>query len=61
MKNKGKVVSRSMILEHAWDGDADPFSNSIETHIGNLRKKIKTKEKFIKTVPGRGYMVGGIF
>jgi DNA-binding response OmpR family regulator len=60
MKNEGRVVSRSMILEHVWDGEADPFSNSIETHIANLRKKIN-KDKFIKTISGRGYMIGGNF
>ena len=60
MKNPGRVVSRGMILEHVWDEDADPFSNAIETHVLNLRKKIDphNKDIFIKTVPGRGYMVG---
>jgi DNA-binding response OmpR family regulator len=59
MKNPGSVVSRATILEHVWDGSADPFSNSIETHISNLRKKIdaKNKNRFIKTVPGRGYII----
>ena len=59
MKNPGKVISRGMILEHVWDENADPFSNALETHILNLRKKIDPSNKniFIKTVPGRGYMV----
>jgi two-component system, OmpR family, response regulator len=60
MKHAGKVVSRGDILEHVWDDSADPFSNSIETHIMNLRKKIdrRNKDAFIHTVPGRGYIVG---
>ena len=59
MKNKGQVVSRSMILEHVWDSDVDPFSNTIESHISNLRKKFKGGKGsgFIKTVSGRGYKV----
>jgi len=60
MKNTGKVISRGMILEHVWDDSADQFSKSIETHIMNLRKKIDPSDKdaFIRTVPGRGYIVG---
>ena len=60
MRNRGRVVSRGMILEHVWDGEGDPFSNAIETHIVNLRKKIDTGHdvKFIHTVPGRGYQFG---
>lgn len=59
MKNHGKVVSRAMILDHVWDSNADPFSNTIETHIANIRKKIDAgdKNKLIKTIPGRGYMI----
>jgi DNA-binding response OmpR family regulator len=59
MKHPGKVVSRGDILEHAWDGQADQFSKSIETHILNIRKKLdpKDREAFIHTVPGRGYIV----
>ncbi len=61
MKHPGKVVSRSDIVEHVWDESADQFSKSIETHIMNLRKKIDPRDKdaFIRTVPGRGYIVGG--
>ena len=60
MKNPHTVISRAMILEHVWDESGDPFSSAIETHIMNLRKKIdpKNKDRFIKTVSGRGYMIG---
>lgn len=60
-KNKGTIVSRGMIMEHVWNIDADPFSNTIETHIGTLRKKLRpnqrSKKQFIVTVPGRGYKI----
>ena len=60
MKNAGRVVSRGMILEHVWDDGADQFSKSINMHIANLRRKIDPQNKgiFIRTIPGRGYMVG---
>lgn len=55
-RNKGLVISRSMLLEHVWDGESDPFSNTIEAHILNLRKKLDTGyKKLIHTIPGRGY------
>lgn len=59
MKNQGAVVSRASIMEHVWDVNADPFSNTIETHILNLRKKIDIGKgkKLICTIPGRGYKI----
>ena len=59
MRNVGIVQSRAMILEHVWDRNADPFSNTIESHILSLRKKIDTAhhKKLIHTVPGRGYVL----
>lgn len=54
--HKNTVVSRGQILEHVWDMSIDPFSNTIETHIMNLRHKLKdTKRMLISSVPGRGY------
>lgn len=59
MKNKGKVISRIMIMEHVWSSDSDPFSNTIEAHIRNLRKKLNTgdKDNLIYNIPGRGYKI----
>jgi DNA-binding response OmpR family regulator len=55
----GTVVSRGAIMEHIWDINLDPFSNTIETHILNLRKKIDNppRKKLIHSVPGRGYKI----
>lgn len=57
LRNKGKVITRGTILEHAWDINADPFSNSLETHITSLRRKLKQipGKKLIHTFHGRGY------
>ncbi|MDD5726063.1 MAG: response regulator transcription factor [Patescibacteria group bacterium] len=59
MRNQGQVLSRSTILEHVWDMNADPFTNTIETHILNLRRKIEcnNKRKLIHTVSGVGYKI----
>lgn len=59
LKHCGEVLSRGMIFEHVWDINADPFSNTIETHIRSLRRKLeyKNQKKIIKTIPGRGYKI----
>lgn len=59
MRRKGAAVSRGAILEHVWDMNADPFSNTLESHILNIRKKIAAKGKspLIQTVPGVGYKI----
>jgi DNA-binding response OmpR family regulator len=56
MINPGRVLSRREIMEHIWDENADPFSNTIEVHIMNLRKKLEQYgHNLIFTVPNRGY------
>jgi DNA-binding response OmpR family regulator len=57
VRNQDAVLSRSMIMEHVWDMSVDPFSNTIESHILSLRKKIDLPgtNKLIQTVPSRGY------
>ncbi len=56
-RNYGYVVSRSRIIENVWDMNADLFSNSIEVHVFNLRRKINLRghTPLIHTVSGRGY------
>lgn len=59
LRNQGIVLSRGMILEHVWNMDTDPFSNTIEAHVLSLRKKIDIagKRKLIQTISGRGYTI----
>lgn len=61
MQHEGTVLSRGMILEHVWDMSVDIFSNTIESHILSLRKKIgdTAGHRLIVTVPGRGYKIEG--
>lgn len=57
-QQKGNVVTRGHIMDKVWHTDIDPFSNTIETHVRNLRMKIKDKnQKIIKTIQGYGYMI----
>ena len=48
-------VDRLDLLDHVYEGDADPDSNSLEVIVGRLRKKIGAA--LIETVRGRGYRV----
>ena len=57
MLRKGVVVDRLDLLDHVYEGDADPDSNSLEVIVGRLRKKIGAER--IETVRGRGYRVVG--
>ena len=55
MMHKGKVVSRTELIEHIYDQDFDKDSNTIEVFIGRLRKKLGVE--IIQTVRGLGYSV----
>ena len=58
MSQRGRVVSRMAILEHIWGVNADPLTNTIETHIVNLRTKLGDRQKeLIHTVVGLGYKI----
>ncbi len=57
MRNAGITISRDKILDSLWDFDFDSFSNVVDVHMKNLRKKVdgNYKEKLIETVFGIGY------
>lgn len=56
MQHNGIVLTRGMLLEHVWDMSIDIFSNTIESHVRSLRKKLGDDNKeYIQTVSGRGY------
>lgn len=57
LRNPGMVLSRNMILEHVWDTNADPFTNTVDVHVRLLRKKLEdnSDDKLIRTVHGMGY------
>lgn len=58
MRNKGKVLNRLTILENVWDQNANAFTNTVDVHISQLRKKLNSEEdKYIHTVPCTGYFL----
>lgn len=59
MRNQGVVLSRAILMEHVWTADSDPFSNTVEAHMRNLRKKINVgnRRDLIANMPGHGYIM----
>jgi len=59
LRNSGRVVTRSMLLEHVWDFHFDPRTNVVETHISRLRQKVDKgfPVELIQTVRGMGYVI----
>lgn len=59
MRHAGVVMSRAALMEHVWTADSDPFSNTIEAHFRNLRKKLNngSEKDMIVNIAGRGYLL----
>jgi DNA-binding response OmpR family regulator len=57
MVNPGVVLSQEQLLEHVWDENADPFTNTVRVTVGTLRRKLVVADEPqpIETVVGRGY------
>ncbi|SDP69464.1 two component transcriptional regulator, winged helix family [Phyllobacterium sp. OV277] len=60
MQHANEVVTRSMLLEAAWDYDFEPKGNIVDMHIHRLRKKLNSgfNDPILHTVPGAGYLMG---
>lgn len=58
IRNQGKVVSKTMIMEHVWDYNFDPQTNVVEAKISKLRSKLSelTSINYIYTIKGLGYV-----
>jgi two-component system copper resistance phosphate regulon response regulator CusR len=59
LRNSGRPVTRSLIIEHVWDIHFDSVSNVVEVHVNSLRNKIDRgfSPPLIHTVRGVGYML----
>ena len=55
IRNRNQLINRNQILEHVWDRNVDIFSNIVDTHIKNLRKKLGRNGTAIESVYGEGY------
>jgi len=61
LRNKERVVSKIMIMEHVWDYNFDPMTNVVEARICKLRDKVDKgfETKLIHTIRGAGYVLRG--
>jgi len=59
MRNAGKVVTKTMILEHVWDYSFDPQTNVVDVLVHRLRSKVDKDfpQKMIHTIRGIGYVL----
>ncbi len=59
LRNAGRVVSKTMIMEHVWDYSFDPQTNVVESRIYKLREKVDKgfPVKLVHTVRGVGYVI----
>jgi two-component system OmpR family response regulator len=59
MRNSGRPLTKSLIIEHVWDIHFDSVSNVVEVHINSLRNKIDRgfEPPLIHTVRGVGYLL----
>jgi two-component system copper resistance phosphate regulon response regulator CusR len=59
MRNRGRPLSRTMIVEHVWDMDYDGLTNIVDVYIRHLRSKIDDRfpVRLIHTVRGIGYLI----
>lgn len=58
-RNAGRVVTRSMIMDHVWKVRIDPATNVVDVHIYRLRSKvdIEGEQPLIRTLRGVGYVL----
>ena len=61
MSNAGRVLSRTMIIEHVWDQSFDGITNIVDVYVRHLRNKVDDpyQQKLIRTIRGVGYAIGG--
>jgi two-component system OmpR family response regulator len=59
LRHAGRVVSKTMILEHVWDYHFDPQTNVVDVLVCRLRSKVERAcpEKLIQTIRGVGYVL----
>jgi two-component system OmpR family response regulator len=57
VRNEGRIVSRTMLLQHVWDLHFDPSTNIIDVYVGRVRRKVDDQQAYplIHTVRGVGY------
>jgi two-component system OmpR family response regulator len=61
MRNAGRAVTRTMLLENVWNLHFDPRTNIVETHMSRLRAKVDRGfgGELLRTIRGTGYVLRG--
>jgi two-component system OmpR family response regulator len=59
VRNRGKIVSKTMIMDQVWGYDFNPSTNVVESRISRLRDKVERdfEMPLIKTIRGAGYVI----
>ena len=60
LQNQNRVLTREQLLNRVWGYDFDGESRTVDVHIRTLRQKLGEYGKYIETVRGVGYKIGGI-
>lgn len=61
LRHQGEIVSQEALLEHVWDMQTNPLTNTVRVHINSLRRKLEDIAEtpgYIETIIGQGYRVG---
>ena len=59
LRHRGQVLSRTRIYDHVWSERYDGYSNTLEVHVKELRRKLEAHgDRLIHTLRGRGYLLG---
>ena len=59
VRNEGRAVPQEELLEHIWDENTNPFTQTVKVHMNNLRRKLNDGfgEQLIETIRGKGYVL----
>src|SRR5947209_6869366 len=61
LRHIGEIVSQEALLEHVWDMQTNPLTNTVRVHINSLRRKLEDMvetPRYIETIINQGYRLG---
>ena len=61
LRHQREIVSQEALLEHVWDMQVNPLTNTVRVHVNSLRRKLgdmAEMPRYIETVVGQGYRLG---
>lgn len=58
LDNRGRVLTRDVIMDRIWDSDFDRENRTVDVHVRTLRAKLGEAGAYIETVRGLGYKIG---